>query len=126
MNCTNCQTALSAGTSFCATCGTPVQTVAAAAPVVTPSAQITSTPAGSANGLAIASLSVSGASLIFTSGIFGFVGAILGHFALKQIKQRGQGGRGLAIAGISIGWATTAFWTIVLFGLLAFGSGSYH
>jgi hypothetical protein len=52
--------------------------------------------------------------LIFAWGIFGFVGAILGHFALKQIKQRGQGGRGLAIAGISIGWATTAFWTLVL------------
>jgi Zn-dependent protease with chaperone function len=126
MNCTNCQTALSAGTSFCATCGTPVQTVTTAAPVVTPSAPVTSTPAGSVNGLAIASLSVSVVSLAFTAGTFGFVGAILGHFALKQIKQRGQGGRGLAIAGISIGWATTAFWTIVVFGLLVLGSGSYH
>ena len=79
-----------------------------------PSAPYTYSPAGSVNGLAIASLSVSIGSLLISAGTFGFVGAVLGHFALKQIKQRGQGGRGLAIAGIAVGWATTAFWTLVL------------
>ncbi|MFP3963681.1 DUF4190 domain-containing protein [Actinomadura fulvescens] len=53
-------------------------------------------PAGATttNGLAIASL-VTG---VF--GCFGIISLILGAIALKQIKDRGQKGRGLAIAGI--------------------------
>jgi hypothetical protein len=47
------------------------------------------------NGMAIASLVVS----FFCS----IIGIILGIIALNQIKQSGQGGRGLAIAGIVIG-----------------------
>jgi hypothetical protein len=126
MNCTNCGTALTPSTSFCANCGTPVQKASTATPaapaqqIAPPSAPYTYAPAGSVNGLAIASLSVSIGSLLISAGTFGFVGAVLGHFALKQIKQRGQGGRGLAIAGIAVGWATTAFWTLVLvMGILA-------
>ena len=129
MNCTNCGTALTVATSFCANCGTPVQKVSAAAPaapaapgkpIAPPSAPYTNSPAGSVNGLAIASLSVSIGSILIIAGMLGFVGAILGHFALRQIKQRGQGGRGLAIAGVAVGWVTTAFWTLVLvMGILA-------
>jgi hypothetical protein len=49
------------------------------------------------NGLAIA-------SLIFAF-VFPIVGVILGHIALNQIKQTGQEGRGLAIAGLAIGYS---------------------
>jgi Domain of unknown function (DUF4190) len=49
------------------------------------------------NGLAIASL--------ICAFIFPLVGVILGHIALNQIKQTGQEGRGLAIAGLVIGYA---------------------
>lgn len=44
---------------------------------------------------------------------FGAVAAIItGHFALAQIKQQHRNGRGLAIAGIVIGYATIAIWII--------------
>ncbi|MEN9749293.1 MAG: hypothetical protein RL149_371, partial [Actinomycetota bacterium] len=44
---------------------------------------------------------------------FGAIAAIItGHFALAQIKQQHRNGRGLAIAGIAIGYATLAIWII--------------
>jgi Sec-independent protein secretion pathway component TatC len=36
------------------------------------------------------------------------VGAILGHVALGQIKKTGEQGRGIALAGVIIGWVFTA------------------
>jgi peptidyl-prolyl cis-trans isomerase B (cyclophilin B) len=40
--------------------------------------------------------------------VFAPVGAILGHVALGQIKKTGEDGRGLALAGVIIGWIGTA------------------
>jgi hypothetical protein len=54
-------------------------------------------PATRTNGLAIASL-VLGVLWLFWLG--SLVGLILGLVALKQIKDRNQGGRGIAIAGV--------------------------
>jgi Domain of unknown function (DUF4190) len=48
------------------------------------------------NPLAIASL--------ISSFFISLVGIILGHIALSQIKRTGEGGRGLAIAGLVIGY----------------------
>lgn len=48
------------------------------------------------NGLAIAAL--------VSSFFISIVGIILGHIALNQIKRTGEGGRGLAIAGLVIGY----------------------
>jgi Domain of unknown function (DUF4190) len=42
------------------------------------------------------------------------VGAVMGGIALSQIKQRGQQGRGLAIAGIAIGAGTAALLVLVM------------
>lgn len=53
-------------------------------------------PAMGTNGLAIASLCTSFACC-------GIISIVLGFVALNQIKETGQSGRGLAIAGISIG-----------------------
>jgi len=57
------------------------------------------------NGLAIASLIVS---------ILGFgpIGAIMGHIARRQIKERNEQGDGLALAGVIVGWVTTAIWVL--------------
>lgn len=35
------------------------------------------------------------------------IGAILGHVAMKQIKQTGEAGEGMAKAGIIVGWIIT-------------------
>ena len=133
MHCTNCGTALSAGTSFCANCGTPAtQTPSTAVPQYAPQPAPTSNynyaqPAPSqTEGLAIGSLVVSLATLFFTGGIFSFVGSILGHIALSNIKKNGKGGRGMAVAGIAIGWAVTALWIIGILILVAIASGGYN
>lgn len=64
------------------------------------------------NGMAIASMIVSivGALGICAWGVgayIGVVGAILGHVARRQIRERGEGGDGMALAGIIIGWIAT-------------------
>lgn len=133
MHCTNCGTALSTGTSFCANCGTPA--VSAATPSA-PQFAPQPTPASNYNyaqqapsqteGLAIASLVVSLATLFFTGGIFSFVGSILGHIALSNMKKNGKGGRGLAVAGIAIGWAVTALWVIGIVLIVAIAAGGYN
>ena len=64
------------------------------------------------NGLSIAALVVSCAGAVFlicygVGGLVGVVGAILGHVARKQIRQRQEGGDGMALAGIIVGWIAT-------------------
>ena len=79
------------------------------------------------NGLAIASLatSIAGVVLGIPLAIFCYIGllipvtgAVLGAVALNQIKRTHQQGRGLAIAGISIGAATVAVLLLILIGLV--------
>jgi hypothetical protein len=55
--------------------------------------------------MAIASLICSLAGLaIYVSAP---VGAILGHVARKQIRETGEQGDGMALAGIIVGWVVT-------------------
>lgn len=58
------------------------------------------------NGLAIAALVL---------GICGFalIPVIMGHVALRQIRERGDGGAGLAIAGLILGYLALAGYVIV-------------
>ncbi|RDV43302.1 DUF4190 domain-containing protein [Leifsonia sp. ku-ls] len=53
--------------------------------------------------------------------VFPLAGVICGHIALGQIKRTGESGRGLAIAGLVIGYVYLAF--IVLFVILAIVAG---
>ncbi|WP_246157958.1 DUF4190 domain-containing protein [Catellatospora sichuanensis] len=39
------------------------------------------------------------------------VGAILGHVARRQIRERGQTGNGFALAAVIIGWSVTGLYT---------------
>lgn len=69
------------------------------------------------NTMSLLSLIISCAS-IFTGGIVAIVGVILGHIGLKQIKETGESGRGLALAGLIVGYVQVAF--VVLFVILFF------
>jgi hypothetical protein len=80
-----------------------------AAPVMVPTQQST-------NGMAVASLVLSLCGLV-SCGVTSLVGAILGHVARKQIRERGEGGDGLAMGGIIAGW--------IIFGLALIGTALY-
>jgi hypothetical protein len=47
-------------------------------------------------------------------GLFGAVGAILGHVARRQIRDRGESGDGMALAGIITGWIATGLALIIV------------
>jgi hypothetical protein len=71
------------------------------------------------NGLAIGSMVVSIAGLVLLfcyggGGVLGLVGAILGHVAQRQIRERGEGGKGMALAGIICGWIAVGLGIIVV------------
>ncbi|MGH3825786.1 MAG: DUF4190 domain-containing protein [Pseudonocardiaceae bacterium] len=61
------------------------------------------------NGFAIASL-VLGILWIYWVG--SILALIFGYVARKQIRERGEGGGGLAIAGIVLGWVGVGFLAI--------------
>jgi hypothetical protein len=49
-------------------------------------------------------------------------GAIMGHIALGKIKQSGEGGRGLALAGVIGGWILTGLFILVVVLVIVFAS----
>ena len=81
--------------------------------------------AKSGSGLAIASFVTSLALFLLFLGIFSFIGAILGHVSLSKLKKAGSTqNRGLAIAGVIIGWVATALALIVIIGIIAVIAGA--
>lgn len=67
----------------------------------------------SARDLAIASLATSIAMLIFSLGLLSFIGAILGHNAMRKMNQINiHTDRGMALAGIIVGWIGTGLWIV--------------
>lgn len=68
--------------------------------------------APSTNGLAIAALvcSIAGVATCITAP----VGAILGHVARRQIRERGEAGDGMALAGIIVGWIITGLMLLLI------------
>lgn len=80
------------------------------------------------NGLAIASLVLS--LLAFVFGITAIGGVICGHLARKQIRERGEGGDGLALAGLIIGYIFIGLFVLfivffIIIGVVAIGANSY-
>ena len=58
---------------------------------------------------------------------FGLVGVITGHIGLNQIKKTGEQGRGLAIAGLIIGYISIAavlLWFFAFGGLFLFAAAN--
>ena len=78
-------------------------------------------PSAGTNGLAIASLVCSLIGWVVCPFVAEIVGVILGFVALGQIKQTGEGGRGLAFAGIIIGGIAIALGVLVLILAIAYG-----
>lgn len=52
--------------------------------------------------------------------IGGLLGIVFGHVALSQIRRTGEAGRGMAIAGLALGYAYLAVILMGLIGLLIF------
>lgn len=64
------------------------------------------------NVMALVSLIASCSALAF--GITALVGIICGHISLSQIKRTGEGGRGMAIAGLVIGYVLVGLFLLVV------------
>ncbi len=77
-------------------------------PAYAPPTAYTVPPAPAMNGMAIASFVT---SLVLHPGV---VAVILGHIAMSQIKKRGGGGKGFAIAGLIIGYVSIAIAIVLL------------
>lgn len=71
------------------------------------------------NGLAIASIAVS-CGAIAVCGLLSVVGAVLGHMARKQIRQTGEQGDGLALAGIIVGYAVFGLFLLFIAAYIGF------
>jgi len=69
------------------------------------------------NSMALVSMILSLVGLV--SWITAPVGAILGHIALKQIRQTGESGEGMAKAGIIVGWIITGLGVLCCGGYIA-------
>lgn len=65
-------------------------------------------------------------SLVFAF-VFAVLGVVFGHMALGQIRRTGESGRGLAIAGLVVGYVSLGFGVIVtIFYVVALTSGAYY
>ena len=62
---------------------------------------------------------------LVTSLVFAPAGIVTGHIALSQIKKSGESGRGLAIAGVIIGWVQVGFAVLLLLFVLLFSAAIY-
>jgi peptidyl-prolyl cis-trans isomerase B (cyclophilin B) len=56
---------------------------------------------------------------LISSFFISLLGVILGHVALSQIKTTGEGGRGLAIAALIIGYASMALAVVIIIVMVA-------
>lgn len=61
--------------------------------------------------------------ILSVSGFFLFIsaipGVVLGHIALKQIRDSGEAGRGLAIAALAVGYSVIALGILTLLVVIA-------
>lgn len=79
-------------------------------------------PAAGNNGLAIASLVCSFFGFVY--GIPAILAIVFGFVARSQIRQRPQGGAGMALAGIIIGFLWVGLMVLGAVALIAGGAGS--
>ena len=86
-------------------------------------------PAGpKTNTLAIISLVASIAGIVILWGIGSIAGVICGHISLSQIKKTGEQGRGMAVAGLIVGYigiALAIIGTIIAIALSAWFVANY-
>jgi hypothetical protein len=69
------------------------------------------TPARATNAMAIASLVL---GILWLYWIGSILALVFGYIALRQIRERHEGGRGMAIAGIVLGWVGIGIATLTI------------
>lgn len=62
------------------------------------------------------------ASLVLSLVCCNVLGIIFGHVAISQINRTGEGGRGMAVAGLVIGYVSLAIG--IIWGIAAASAGS--
>jgi hypothetical protein len=77
----------------------------------------------STNGFAIASLVL---GILWLYWVGSILAVIFGHIALTQTAPGGQGGRGLAIAGLVLGYIGIALLALVIIGAVIVGTATIH
>ena len=73
------------------------------------------------NSLAMASL-VCGLGEFFTIGLTAIPAVVLGHMARRQMRQTGERGDGMAVAGLFLGWAGIGLFIALITGLIVAAS----
>ena len=74
-----------------------------------------------AKDLAISSLAISVSMILFSLGSLSFIGAIIGHIALRKLKATGNTSHtGFAMAGIIVGYVSTAIFLLIMIGIFTF------
>ena len=124
------QTTPATGTKVCPRCAETVQAAASACRFCGLDFRVGSVPLPvvpgippKTNGLAVASMVL---GIVWVYGIGSILALVFGYQAKKQIDESGgrESGRGMAIAGIVLGWVGVAgLILLILFGL-AFATGS--
>lgn len=108
----------------------PAPAYGQAAPAYGQAAPAYGQPTGAkTNVLAIVSLIASIAGIVIAWGIGSIVGIICGHISLNQIKKTGEEGRGMAVAGLIVGYIGLALAILsviiiaIIFGTIAASGG---
>ncbi|MCX4908094.1 DUF1707 and DUF4190 domain-containing protein [Streptomyces sp. NBC_00878] len=57
---------------------------------------------------------ICGGLCLVTVGLTGIPAVILGHSARSEIRRTGEGGDGLALTGLVLGWLSTAGWALLV------------
>ncbi|MBL3687398.1 DUF4190 domain-containing protein [Leucobacter zeae] len=57
---------------------------------------------------------------LLSFAILSVAGVVMGHIALSQIKRKGEQGRGMALAGVIVGYAGIALWVLIAIAWFAF------
>jgi hypothetical protein len=70
------------------------------------------------SGLAIGAL-ICGIAEVFTLGLAAIPAVVLGHLARQHIRQTGERGDGMAIAGLVLGYLGIGIWTLIIITLAA-------
>lgn len=77
------------------------------------------------NGLAIAAL-ICGVSQVFVWFLAGIPAIVLGHMARKQIRQTGEQGDGMALAGMILGYIGMALTVLLVIIIVIIGIAAAH
>ncbi|WP_406283479.1 DUF4190 domain-containing protein [Embleya sp. NBC_00896] len=80
-------------------------------------------PQPGTNGLAIAAMIL---GIVWIYWLGSLLAVIFGHIALSQTARTGQQGRGMAIAGVTLGWVGMAGLAILIVVLVADSNDSYY